>query len=578
MRLRIVKDFVGVDMDDTINNSAIGTPVVQAAVFILILVLSTHCFTTARYLFQSFSDRRYKGKEPTSLPYQLPGVGSALQLVRNPHGFFDSVVRRVRDGEPIRIRLGNLHAYLISGSKNVQHIFRCSRDLTFEEFALRVAHNVKGLPDADTALVAKDLSGSSTVSLTETNEEDRIWRKFHELYETHLIGSNAVACLTDLFIGNVVEQFNHIRGRGWVECGVDDFMKDKMFRASTVALAGPGVFDIDPEFAETFWAYDKDFMSLLYGLPRFLCRSGWQARDRCLETVRRYLEKGWQNIDWSATQDHNPNWEPNFGSKLVREREVAMDKYGITLQGRASFQMGLIWSINSNAIPMTSWIIIEILRRPEIHQRIKAEVSTIINHALLQSTDTTDPSSFSSVIDIPALKQLPLLNSIYLECLRLRSSVFVVRKLRNAVELDGYTLRAGNLILAPSYLAHKDETVWSTPLHPAEELWPERFMQQQKQQPGGGVDGKVGGPPNLHAGKFFPYGGGSAMCPGRNFAKLEILAAVALFFGSFEVEPLHFVDARGRYSDRGPEVGKEARGVARVDRDLKVRLRRIVKV
>ena len=207
-----------------------------------------------------------------------------------------------------------------------------------------MAHNVKGLPNKDTALVAKDLSGSSRVSLTETKEEDRIWRKFHELYESHLIGSSAVSSLTDLFIDNLMEQFQSIRGDGWVEWGVDEFMKDKMFRASTIALAGPGVFDIDPDFTETFWTYDTDFMSLLYGMPRFLCRRGWLARDRCLETVRQYLEKAWGSIDWSTTQEKDLSWESNFGSKLVREREVAMEKYGISLQGRASFQMGLIWS------------------------------------------------------------------------------------------------------------------------------------------------------------------------------------------------------------------------------------------
>lgn len=248
------------------------------------------------------------------------------------------------EGEPLRLRLGNLHAYLISGSKSVQHIFRCSRDLTFEEFALRVAHNVKGLPADDTALVAKDQSGSSRVSLTETDEETRIWRRFHELYESHLIGSSAVSALTDLFVDNLADQFGSVAKGGWVECGVDAFMKDKMFRASTIALAGPEVFSVDPDFAETFWAYDRDFMSLLYGLPRFLCRKGWQARDRCLETVRRYLEKGWEGIDWDAVEAKNPSWESHFGSKLVREREVAMDKYGISLRGRASFQMGLIWS------------------------------------------------------------------------------------------------------------------------------------------------------------------------------------------------------------------------------------------
>ncbi|KAF5710523.1 cytochrome P450 monooxygenase 3A7 [Fusarium mundagurra] len=468
--------------------------------------------------------------------------------LRNPHGFFNAIVQKVDNGEPIRMRLGNVHAYLIHGTRNVQQVFRCSKELTFEEFALRVAQKVKRLPATDAALVAKDISGSSRLPLTETREEDRIWRKFHEIYESHLIGSNAVSALTELFIDTMIDELCTVGTQGPIEIGIDEFMKHHMFRASTIALAGRKVFDIDPNFADEFWAYDEDFMSLLYGIPKFLCRKGSNARDKCLETVKGYLDQGWKNLDWRACHEQNPDWEPNFGSKLVREREIAMEKYGIGLDGRASFQMGLIWSINSNAIPMTSWIIIEILRRPEIFKRIQEEIATVFDKDTKQ-------------VDIVALKKLPLLNSVYFECLRLRSSVFVVRKLRNSIELDGYTLKEGNLVLAPSYLAHNAPEVWSSPAYPPEEFWPERFIKK--------------GNSGISAGNYFPYGGGAAMCPGRNYAKQEILSAVVLFFAHFEIEPLRFVDRDGKTSDRGPEVGNEARGVARVDRDLLVRLRRV---
>ncbi|KAF5681670.1 cytochrome P450 monooxygenase 7B1 [Fusarium circinatum] len=526
MPSRVLKDMFDFDM--------MNAPFFNASASIIALV--------AR-----FRDRRYKGKEPSTLPYVLPGVGSALSLIKNPHGFFNSIVQKIDNGEPIRMRLGNVHAYLIHGTRNVQQVFRCSKELTFEEFALRVAQKVKRLPAKDAALVAKDISGSSRLPLTETREEDRIWRKFHEIYESHLIGANAVSALTELFIDTMIDELSTVATQGPIEIGIDEFMKHHMFRASTIALAGRKVFDIDPNFADVFWDYDEDFMSLLYGIPKFLCRKGSNARDKCLETVKGYLDQGWKNLDWRACHEQNPDWEPNFGSKLVREREVAMEKYGIGLDGRASFQMGLIWSINSNAIPMTSWIIIEILRRPEIFKRIQEEVATVYDKDTKQ-------------VDIVALKKLPLLNSVYFECLRLRSSVFVVRKLRNSIELDGYTLKEGNLVLAPSYLAHNAPEVWSSSTHPPEEFWPERFIKK--------------GNPGISAGNYFPYGGGAAMCPGRNYAKQEILSAVVLFFAHFEIEPLRFVDRDGKTSDRGPEVGNEARGVARVDRDLLVRLRR----
>jgi hypothetical protein len=78
----------------------------------------------------------------------------------------------------------------------------------------------------------------------------------------------------------------------------------------------------------------------------------------------------------------------------------------------------------------------------------------------------------------------------------------------------------------------------------------------------------------VESGNYFPYGGGTAACPGRYYAKQEILAAVALVIAKFDFEPMHFVNGDDTISDRGPRVGTEARGVARIDRDLLVRMRR----
>jgi cytochrome P450 len=201
---------------------------------------------------------------------------------------------------------------------------------------------------------------------------------------------------------------------------------------------------------------------------------------------------------------------------------------------------------------MTSWVLIEILSRPGLIDRIRAEISRAI---------TIDQKTGLTVVNIPVLIHLPLLCSVYSECLRLRNSVQVVRQLRNDVRIDGYTLKAGNLIIAPSYLAHQDSSAWSngTGGYPAHEFWPERFLHRSK---------------TVESGNYFPYGGGTAACPGRYYAKQEILAAVALVIAKFDFEPMHFVNGDDTISDRGPRVGTEARGVARIDRDLLVRMRR----
>jgi len=67
-------------------------PKMYALVAVLVLLFSTYCITTIRYWLQRSCNRRYQGKEPSTLPYGVPGLGSALGLIRNPHGFFKSIV------------------------------------------------------------------------------------------------------------------------------------------------------------------------------------------------------------------------------------------------------------------------------------------------------------------------------------------------------------------------------------------------------------------------------------------------------------------------------------------------------
>lgn len=89
MPSRVLKDMFDFDM---MNAPLFNVSASSIALVAVLLLLSTHCITTIRYSIQRFYDRRYRGKEPSTLPYVLPGVGSALSLIRNPHGFFNSIV------------------------------------------------------------------------------------------------------------------------------------------------------------------------------------------------------------------------------------------------------------------------------------------------------------------------------------------------------------------------------------------------------------------------------------------------------------------------------------------------------
>jgi cytochrome P450 len=79
-------------------------------------------------------------------------------------------------------------------------------------------------------------------------------------------------------------------------------------------------------------------------------------------------------------------------------------------------------------------------------------------------------------LDLKKLMGLPLLQSIYIEVLRLHVSINVTREVTQDMVLDGYLLKKGHMIQAPSMIAHFDEKIWGTDEHPASEFWAERHI------------------------------------------------------------------------------------------------------
>lgn len=109
--------------------------------------------------------------------------------------------------------------------------------------------------------------------------------------------------------------------------------------------------------------------------------------------------------------------------------------------------------------------------------------------------------------DKRALFSLPLLQSVYTEVLRLHVSINVTREVVGPLTMEGLSLERGTLVQAPSEIAHREESIWSAPGHPASEFWAERHVKHVDVA----TDAGEGGPVSQFslAGRsndFFPYG------------------------------------------------------------------------
>ena len=103
------------------------------------------------------------------------------------------------------------------------------------------------------------------------------------------------------------------------------------------------------------------------------------------------------------------------------------------------------------------------------------------------------------------------------EVLRSRPAVpIVARKVREPVEVAGYLLPAGTVLMTAVYLVHSDPQVYPEP----EEFRPERF---------------IDGHPDPRA--WIPFGGGVRRCLGASLAQLEMKLVIGNVLREFEVEP-----------------------------------------
>lgn len=72
-------------------------------------------------------------------------------------------------------------------------------------------------------------------------------------------------------------------------------------------------------------------------------------------------------------------------------------------------------------------------------------------------------------------------------------------------------------------------------------------------------------------------GGGTSICPGRVFAKQEILMTVAILVTRFEIEYLQWTTLDGAKSDRPAQNDNSFIGAVGIppDRDMKIRWKRL---
>ncbi|KAK3390639.1 cytochrome P450 [Podospora didyma] len=505
-----------------------------------------------------------------------------LYLV-NQQSFIYRLRHAFRSTNITRFYVGAMKVYAITGAHNMQAMFRTSASISSDIFIMLVIEHLWGAPADDLKMLGADKTGRLKTPIQEgskktpvvMDENKRIWYGFHKIVHEYLAqtaATNALAAsFQRLFAQKLGERFPVVGE--WTDVRVFEFLKRDMAESAIVSLLGTRILEVNgggDEFIRLFWEMDAVLISLLWGLPHWMIRSAVAKRDALNAACTRYLEAAWAEFDWDGPEAH-ADWEPVFGSPFGRHFAKWIKEVGLSPKAMGGALAGVgVGGQNANTVPIATWCIMELAKDPATFHAIRDEVST---------TWVTDTATDKRIIDAQKLLALPLLQSVYSETMRLHVSINITREVVDPIMMEGYQLQKGGVIQASTEIAHLDERVWAVEGHPASEFWAARHVQYVD-----GTDEATGKtiqvPQFSIAGKtnnFFPFGGGVTMCPGRHFAKQEIMVAVAMLVSRFDFEFVEWTNMDGTRSDRPARNNEKYSGAASVppDRDLRLRWKRL---
>ena len=146
-----------------------------------------------------------------------------------------------------------------------------------------------------------------------------------------------------------------------------------------------------------------------------------------------------------------------------------------------------------------SWALYWIHRYPQVKAKLLEELDNL--------ADFNDPIS---------IFKLPYLTAVCKEALRIHSVAMLTfpREVVKPVELLGYKIEPGTIIMGCLYLTHQREDLYPE----AKKFKPERFLERQ-----------------YSPYEFIPFGGGSRRCIGNALAQYEMKLALATILSNYQL-------------------------------------------
>ena len=154
----------------------------------------------------------------------------------------------------------------------------------------------------------------------------------------------------------------------------------------------------------------------------------------------------------------------------------------------------------------SSWTMIELLRHPEIRAEVINELDELY--------------ADGSEVSFNALRQIPRLENVLKETLRLHPPLIILMRVSNGeFEVCGYPIHKGDMVAASPAVSNRIPESFPDP----DEFAPERYNEPREED-------------IVHRWNWIPFGGGRHRCVGSAFATMQIKAIFSILLREYEFE------------------------------------------
>lgn len=418
--------------------------------------------------------------------------------------------------------------YIMTSPQDISRIYKSTEALTFDDFMRGMLLRLGASSDA----VRKWLPNSGVNTKGHVpGSSDPLPQDYGHLGEQlcrkQLLPGQNLDKLQGVLINNIQQSLQWHKLSGNITLyytqevktvSLLNWCRDVMLDGATRAFFDESLMQIDPKLFESFYVFDDLSWQLHFGYPRFMSRTMYAAKDRIIDALTVYFKQPQQERKGEAWLIRNLENEMRLIG--IEDRDIAaiiMPLYWVYVESfhpNRSFISTFYWRmfsvilmtlyrINANAYKSCFWTMAYVLSDPALIADLRAEIAPVLAEGA---------ANLESKMD-----RLPLLESVYLESLRLSSSSGTIRKVQYSTDIGDMTLQSGANVVIPYRQLHRNEEVFGGN---ADQFEPRRFFDNKELR---------------RSPSFKPFGGGTTYCPGRFLARNEVMTFLAVLLHRFDV-------------------------------------------